>query len=94
MTFIEKYLSESKELEYKNVWKNFKSNMRKAGFTAWEFEGDYETLIITFKDYKIALKAWKKYSEEINFLGKNSEVADGIITIELDDTAIKTMGSH
>ena len=30
MTFIKKYLSESKELEYKNVWKNFKSNMRKA----------------------------------------------------------------
>lgn len=77
----------------KKNWEVLKDFMRKqSGFKSWEFEGDYEILIIGFKDNASAIKAYKAStsSTEISVFG-SVEVKNGKITVKLNNDAMNAM---
>ena len=83
MAFID-LVRQNESNEYVQVLNKLKTQMKKAG-AKLEYE-DSEELSFTFKDNKKALQAFKKNSEELNFLGQSS-VADGEIGLEFDTDA-------
>ena len=82
------YLSEANART--TVLTKLKAQLRKAGFISWEFEGDYEVLKVTFKDNSSAIKASRKYREELNSLG-NASIGNGVIVLEFDDDALRNL---
>ena len=66
---------------FKQVFNEKKFNLKEyvkaiAKFTSWEFEGDYDNLIISFKDAKDTKKVDKKLDSNKDF--DNMDFADGI----------------
>lgn len=76
-------------------WENLKAQMKKhAGFKAWEFEGDYEELVITYGTNKQALNAYKKQTNsplDIGGFGSEISTKDAKITVVLTDEAKKAL---
>lgn len=76
-------------------FENLKSFMKKQpGFSAWEFEGDYETLVITYKSPKQAISAWSnsnKSGNELMSYGDDFWVQGKKIYIVLSDEAKKAL---
>lgn len=76
-------------------WMNLKEFMRKqSGFNSWEFEGDYETLIVSYKTPKQAAQAFtnsNKSSNEIMSYGDDFWVQGKKIYIVLSDEAKKAL---
>lgn len=91
MISFREFLNESATKENFTALKAF---MRKQGFTSWEFEDDYNTLIIGFKDNKAAKKAYKASEDsdnEIGAYGSDIEIADNKITVKLYPKVVKLM---
>jgi hypothetical protein len=78
------------ENEWKQILTKLKADLKKAKFTSWEYEGDYEVIVVTFKDNATALKAFRKQKEPLNFLG-NAEVEGGVIRLELDSESLENL---
>ena len=98
-TFKELFINEDNKIEDSNINKGIftfmKEFMKKQGSIGWEFEGDYETLKITFKDNATAVKAFRasnNSSSEISAFG-DAEVANAVITVELNDDAKKALNN-
>lgn len=76
-------------------WTNVKEFMRKQpGFNSWEFEGDYETLIIGYKTPKQAAQAFSnsnKSSNELMAYGDDFWVQGKKIYVVLSDEAKKAL---
>ena len=75
-------------------WDGLKSFMKKQpGFSSWEFEGDYEELVITFKKNIQAINAFKKSNAsyiEVSAFGQSS-ASNSEIRVELSKEAMKAM---
>jgi hypothetical protein len=86
---------ELSESTTKENWTNLKAFMKKQrGFQAWEFEGDYDTLIVTYKTTKEAGKAFEKSqasANEISAYGDDFMVKGNKIIIEISDEAKKAL---
>jgi predicted RNA-binding Zn-ribbon protein involved in translation (DUF1610 family) len=76
-------------------WTKLKEFMKKQGSTSWEFDGDYETLKITFNDSIKASNAIKMSNKSYIEIGAFGDVSmsKGVITVELNDDAQKALGS-
>ena len=76
-------------------WTNLKDFMKKQpGFNSWEFEGDYETLIVGYKTPKQAAQAFNnsnKSSNEITSYGDDFWVQGKKIYVVLSDDAKKAL---
>ncbi len=76
-------------------WSNLKEFMKKqAGFSAWEFEGDYETLIISYKTPKQAAQAFtnsNKSANELMSYGDDYWVQGKKIYVVLSDEAKRAL---
>lgn len=76
-------------------WSNLKEFMRKQpGFSSWEFEGDYETLIVGYKTPKQAAQAFNnsnKSSNEITSYGDDFWIQGKKIYVVLSDEAKKAL---
>lgn len=76
-------------------WANVKEFMRKQpGFNSWEFEGDYETLIVGYKTPKQAAQAFSnsnKSSNELMAYGDDFWVQGKKIYVVLSDEAKKAL---
>ena len=76
-------------------WTNLKEFMRKQpGFNSWEFEGDYETLIVGYKTPKQASQAFSnsnKSSNEITSYGDDFWIQGKNIYVVLSDEAKKAL---
>lgn len=76
-------------------WTNVKEFMRKQpGFNSWEFEGDYETLIVGYKTPKQAAQAFSnsnKSSNELMAYGDDFWVQGKKIYVVLSDEAKKAL---
>jgi hypothetical protein len=85
---IKKSLNISEEVNNQN-FTNFKAFMKKQGFTSWEFEDDYETLIITFANGQDAAKALKASMSSNNEISAYGEVEQSgkTITVSLNKSA-------
>ena len=75
-------------------WDGLKSFMKKQpGFSSWEFEGDYEELVIGFKKNIQAIKAFKASNAsyiEVSAFGQSS-AGNSEIRVELSKEAMKAM---
>ena len=79
----------------KENWSKLKELMTKSnGFKSWEFDGDYEVLVIGFKDNTSALNAHKKNLEFINSFGSEVLVGDSKIEIELNKNAMNALDTN
>jgi hypothetical protein len=91
---FKKDMNES-NINHKN-WQKLKEFMKKQpGFDSWTFEGDYETLVIKFKNNKQASNAIKKSNDsfiEVSAFGDASS-ENSEIRVELNDDAIKALES-
>jgi predicted DNA binding CopG/RHH family protein len=89
---FKKYMNES-NINNKN-WQKLKAFMKKQpGFDSWTFEGDYETLVIKFKNNKQASNAIKKSNDsflEVSAFGDASS-ENSEIRVELNNDAIKAL---
>jgi hypothetical protein len=76
-------------------WSNIKEFMKKQpGFSSWEFEGDYETLIVSYKTPKQAAQAFtnsNKSSNELMSYGDDFWVQGKKIYVVLSDEAKKAL---
>ena len=73
----------------KNNFSSLKDFMKKNGMKSWEFEGDYEKLIITFADGNAAKKALKASMDSNNEITAYGDVEQSgkVITVELNKDA-------
>ncbi len=76
-------------------WSNLKEFMKKqAGFSSWEFEGDYETLIVSYKTPKQAAQAFtnsNKSANELMSYGDDFWVQGKKIYVVLSDEAKRAL---
>lgn len=72
-------------------WSNLKEFMKKQpGFSSWEFEGDYETLIVSYKTPKQAAQAFTNSNELMSY-GDDFWVQGKKIYVVLSDEAKKAL---
>ena len=78
-------------------WSNLKDFFkRQHGFKSWTFDGDYQTLIIEFKNAKQASNAVKKNRQTDNEITAYGDVeinGKGEIIVELYDDAEKNLSN-
>ena len=78
-------------------WENLKAFFKsRVGFKSWAFEGDYDILVITFKNNDSALKAVRASMDsmlEIGAFGKEVNTSNGVITVELSEDAKRGLSS-
>ena len=93
-SMIKEYEKSLNESINKANWDGLKSVMKKQpGFSSWEFEGDYEELVITFKKNIQAINAFKKSNAsyiEVSAFGQSS-ASNSEIRVELSKEAMKAM---